>query len=69
MILDIAVGDVVELRKRHPCGGVQWRITRTGADIGLVCLTCGARVLLERPYFESRVKRIVSRTSPTPPCS
>lgn len=38
--------DVVRLRKPHPCGGYEWTVVRLGADIGLVCSTCGRRVLL-----------------------
>jgi hypothetical protein len=50
------VGDRVRLRKPHPCGGDAWRLVRTGADIGLVCLTCGRRVMLPRDEFDRRVK-------------
>ena len=39
---------MVRLRKPHPCGGYDWQVTRLGADIGLRCLSCGRRVLLER---------------------
>jgi hypothetical protein len=56
----VAVGDRVMLRKAHPCGSVLWRVTRTGADIGLECEGCGRRVMLAREVFEGRVKRLVS---------
>lgn len=55
------VGDVVEMRKAHPCGGSQWTIVRVGADIGLTCNTCGRRVLLTRRKFARGAKRFVSR--------
>jgi hypothetical protein len=55
------VGDVVEMRKPHPCGGTQWEIVRVGADIGLVCQTCHHRVLLPRRRFASQTKRFVRR--------
>ena len=45
------IGDVVEMRKQHPCGGWEWEIVRVGADIGLSCCTCGRRVLLPRRKF------------------
>lgn len=61
--MDIGIGDVVRLRKGHPCGGDEWAVTRTGADIGIQCLTCGRRVMLERGTFERRVKEVVSRGS------
>ena len=59
MPMKLAVGDVVRLRKQHPCGGYEWQITRVGADIGLRCLTCGRRVLLARSKIEKRIKAIV----------
>jgi hypothetical protein len=55
------IGDVVEMRKPHPCGGVIWEIVRVGADIGLVCQTCRRRVLLPRRKFAARARRFVSR--------
>jgi len=60
-ILDLRLGDVLRLRKPHPCGGYEWRVVRLGADIGLECLTCGRRVLLERREVEKRTKTVVSR--------
>lgn len=59
--LDVRVGDVVQLRKGHPCGGDTWTIYRIGADIGLRCATCGRRVLLSRRELERRLKRFVQR--------
>jgi hypothetical protein len=52
---------VVRLRKSHPCGGTDWQVTRLGADIGLRCLTCGRRILLERATLEKRLKQFVRR--------
>jgi hypothetical protein len=60
MFQEIQLGDVVRLRKPHPCGGFEWRITRLGADIGLECLTCGHRVMLTRRETNRRIKIIVS---------
>jgi hypothetical protein len=59
VVLEIDLGDVVRLRKRHPCGGYDWQVTRLGADIGLRCLTCNRRVLLERSTLEKRIKEFV----------
>jgi hypothetical protein len=61
MVLEINLGDVVRLRKVHPCGGYEWQVVRLGADIGLKCLKCGRRVLLERSVCERRVKEFISR--------
>ena len=54
-VLDVRVGDTVELRKAHPCGSRTWRVARVGADVGLTCEGCGRRVLLERRDLERRV--------------
>jgi hypothetical protein len=63
--MQFAIGDVVRLRKVHPCGGWEWVVTRIGADIGLRCLTCGRRVLLPRSKVEKRIKSVVSRADET----
>lgn len=59
--LDFQLGDTVQMRKQHPCGGDTWRIVRMGAEIGIRCLTCGRKVMLPRSTFERRVKKIVER--------
>jgi len=59
--LDLRIGDIVELRKSHPCGGKTWRVERVGADIGVVCLTCGRYVLVPRSRLEPRIKRFLER--------
>lgn len=53
------VGDVVEMRKTHPCGSTEWQITRTGIDFVLKCVRCGRRVMLPRLRFEKQVRRVV----------
>ncbi len=71
MPMELHLDDVLRLRKPHPCGGYEWRVVRLGADIGLVCLTCGRRVLLTRREVEKRTKLIVSRGpgADTPPAA
>jgi hypothetical protein len=61
MPIAINVGDVVQMRKPHPCGSLDWQVTRIGADIGLKCQTCGRRVMLTRHDFEKRLKSILQR--------
>ena len=63
-VLELHLGDVVRLRKAHPCGGAEWRIVRLGADIGIVCRRCGRRVLLERRQLERRLEAFVERGAP-----
>jgi hypothetical protein len=66
MYEDIRLGDVVRLRKLHPCGSSQWEVVRLGADIGMRCSGCGRRVLLPRRQFTRQVKTLVSRREDNP---
>ena len=61
------MGDVLILRKPHPCGGSEWEVTRLGADIGLRCRTCSHRVLMERAVLKRRMKEYISRGEATDP--
>ena len=54
-VVEFRVGDVLELRKAHPCGSARWTVVRIGADIGLVCGGCAHRVTLERRLLERRL--------------
>jgi hypothetical protein len=61
VLQDLQLDDVVRMRKSHPCGGTDWRVVRLGADIGLECLTCGRRIMLERRALNHRMKAIVQK--------
>jgi len=63
-VLTLLLGDVVRLRRTHPCGGSTWLIDRLGADIGLRCQTCGRHVLLGRRALEGRLVAFESRGDP-----
>jgi hypothetical protein len=63
-VLELFLGDVVRLRRAHPCGGSDWRIDRLGADIGLRCLGCDRHVLLDRRTLELRLAGFVERGNP-----
>jgi hypothetical protein len=60
------IGDRVELRRTHPCGGRTWDVDRLGADLGLRCVTCGRRVLVERRTVERRLAGFVQRGPEVP---
>ena len=60
-VLDLLLGDIVRLKRAHPCGGDTWLLDRLGADIGLRCQTCGRHVLLERIALERRLVGFVER--------
>ena len=57
----VEIGDMVRLRKPHPCGSFDWRVWRIGADIGLSCIGCERKVLLTRADFEKRFKNYLTR--------
>ena len=62
-VFRFAPGDIVELKKQHPCGGRKWEIIRTGADFRIRCLDCGRQVMLPRHKFEKNVKKIEGSTA------
>jgi hypothetical protein len=64
--MEIKLDDVVRLKKKHPCGSYEWQVVRLGADIGIRCLKCHRRVLLERSVFERRAKSVASRPASLP---
>jgi hypothetical protein len=57
--LDIRVGDVLELKKAHPCGGKSWLVLRVGMDFRLRCQGCGHELMLPRVKAEKAVKKII----------
>ncbi len=60
-VLRLLLGDVIRLRRAHPCGGTDWLVDRLGADIGIRCVTCRRHVLVERRALESRIRSFVAR--------
>jgi hypothetical protein len=58
-----SLGDIVELKKQHPCGSRQWEVTRAGMDFRIKCLGCDRQVMLPRPKFEKSVKKIIKHRS------
>lgn len=67
MVLDLRMGDVLRLRRKHPCGGFEWDVVRVGLDIGLRCRSCSRRVLLDRPTLHRRIDAVVERGAPVDP--
>ncbi len=65
--LPLHLGDEVQLKKPHPCGGDRWRILRVGADIRLQCVTCGRMIMVPRAHIERRVRRLYPATATAPP--
>lgn len=61
MITEYGLGDVVQMKKQHPCGSSEWEIIRMGADIKIKCSGCGRMVMLPRSKFEKDAKKVVFR--------
>jgi len=59
--LKLYVGDIVRMRKVHPCGGTDWEILRVGMDFRIKCVTCGRVVMLSRVKFEKAIKNIIKQ--------
>lgn len=59
------LGDRVQLRKMHPCGGDSWTVVRVGIDVELRCEQCERRIKLERPVLRKRIKRLLPTESMT----
>ena len=58
MPMDIRVGDVVELKKSHPCGSKEWTVLRVGMDFKLRCAGCGHEVMTPRSKVERSIWKV-----------
>ena len=58
--MEYKIGDIVELKKEHPCGSTLWKITRVGVDFKLKCKGCNHVIMIERPKALKLIKRIVN---------
>lgn len=58
------LGDVVQMKKQHPCGSYDWEIIRLGADIKIKCVGCGRIVMLPRVKFQKGIKKIIKSNVP-----
>ena len=57
----LVIGDVLTLKKGHPCGENSWEVIRIGADVKLKCLGCERVVMLDRPTLLKRIKKVASK--------
>lgn len=55
------IGDIITLKKGHPCGANEWKIIRTGVDIKLECQGCNREIWMKRTDFEKRIRRIKNK--------
>ncbi len=56
--MDIQIGDILTMKKEHPCGSREWQVLRTGADFRLRCCGCGREVMGPRSKFEKNVRQV-----------
>ena len=56
--MDINIGDIVKLKKQHPCGSREWEVLRSGADFRLKCKGCGHQIMIARKLLEKNIKEI-----------
>ncbi len=59
--MDIQVGDIVILKKQHPCGSKEWEVLRVGMDFRLKCIGCDHQVMIPRKQVEKNIRQIVSK--------
>lgn len=58
--MDLVVGDVVKMKKQHPCGSYEWEILRAGMDFRIKCKGCNHEVMISRKKFEKNIKKVVT---------
>ena len=63
--MEFSVGDIVQMKKTHPCGSNEWEVLRVGMDFRMKCCGCGHMVMLQRAKFEKSVKKIVKTARDT----
>lgn len=56
--MEINVGDILRLKKQHPCGSSEWSVLRVGADFRLKCQGCGHQIMIARKLLEKNIKEI-----------
>lgn len=59
--MEIQLGDVLKLKKQHPCGSREWEVLRVGADFRLKCMGCGHQIMIPRKNLEKNVKDITKK--------
>ena len=59
-MLACKIGDILQLKKKHPCGSSEWKVLRIGADFRLECMGCQHRIMIPRPQLEKNVKKVLT---------
>ncbi len=61
MIYNFSSGDILELKKKHPCGGILFHVLFAGSDVKVRCETCGREMVLPRVKLEKNIKRVIKK--------
>ncbi len=61
MIISFQIGDVLEMKKPHPCGGKEFAVLFAGSDVKVQCTTCGREMILPRIKLEKNIKKVLRR--------
>ncbi|MCL1828506.1 MAG: DUF951 domain-containing protein [Oscillospiraceae bacterium] len=62
--MDVLVGDIITLKKKHPCGAVRWQVLRVGMDFKLRCTGCGHEIMNARGKVEKNIKELERNGAP-----
>jgi len=58
MTMDVRIGDILTMKKKHPCGSDMWTVLRIGADFKMRCNGCGHEIMNPRSKVEKNIKKI-----------
>ena len=56
--MQFEIGDIIKLKKKHPCGSFEWDVLRVGADFRLKCVGCGHQIMSPRSQVEKRIRKV-----------
>ncbi len=59
--MDLNIGDIIKLKKQHPCGSQEWEILRVGMDFRLKCMGCGHQIMLPRKQVEKSIRGVTKK--------
>lgn len=62
IVTNYNIGDILEFKKVHPCGGTMWKVIRSGVDCKLECTTCKRIILIPRIEIAKKIKKIITKS-------
>lgn len=63
MVIEFDLGDIVQMKKQHPCGSKEFEVIRLGADIKIKCIGCGRIVMIPRSKFQKDAKKVIETSN------